>query len=103
MRRIGVDGFKVAEHVAFHTFKGEENALSARSDRFDDELHAHQRFALTRPGAEKQNSARREPREQWSINPDGKRSLCDWVRENGGAKDFENFDRVFEILKKCLN
>lgn len=40
--------------------------------------------------------------EQWSVNPDEKRNLCDWVCENGNAEDFENFAVIFEIIENCL-
>ena len=39
--------------------------------------------------------------EKWSINPDEKRNLCDWICQNGDAEDFKQFDTVFEILNDC--
>ena len=44
----------------------------------------------------------KEP-EQWSVNPDEKRNLCDWVCENGNADDFENFVVIFEIIEDCID
>jgi len=40
---------------------------------------------------------------RWEINKDEKRNLCDWICDNGTAKDFEGFSLVFEILEHFLH
>ena len=36
--------------------------------------------------------------ETWSINPNEKRNLCDWLVTNGDASDFGAFTAIFDIL-----
>ncbi|MFQ6552313.1 AAA family ATPase [Aestuariibius insulae] len=38
--------------------------------------------------------------EEWSVNKDEKRNLCNWLCENGTAADFDRFSIVFDILEK---
>ena len=40
--------------------------------------------------------------ERWSVNSDEKRSLCNWICQDGKVEDFEQFNIVFEILTNCL-
>lgn len=41
--------------------------------------------------------------ENWEVNKDEKRNLCDWVVENGTVEDFQHFNSVFDILEKIKN
>ena len=41
--------------------------------------------------------------EKWEINKYKKRSLCNWLIENGTAKDFINFRLVFELLEPIIH
>ena len=36
--------------------------------------------------------------ESWTVNENEKTNLCNWLCENGTEKDFQNFEKVFEIL-----
>ena len=47
--------------------------------------------------------AKKDIPEQWEINKDEKRNLCDWLCENGQSDDFEKFSLVFDILDGVLN
>jgi predicted ATP-binding protein involved in virulence len=40
--------------------------------------------------------------EVWKVNKDEKRNLCDWLCENGTARDFSSFTLVFDILEEVL-
>lgn len=40
--------------------------------------------------------------EKYDVNPDEKGNLCIWICENGTVDDFNNFDKVFEILEDFL-
>lgn len=40
--------------------------------------------------------------ENWKVNRDEKRNLCDWLCENGTANDFGTFSLVFDILEEVL-
>lgn len=40
--------------------------------------------------------------EQWSINENEKRKLCDWLCQNGTAEDFRHFEIVFDLLENLL-
>jgi len=44
-----------------------------------------------------------EEPENWSINKDEKRNLCDWICENASKEDFQNFSHIFKILRTCLD
>ena len=41
--------------------------------------------------------------ERWTVNPDEKTNLCNWLGENGTAEDFECFRVIFDILHETLN
>ena len=41
--------------------------------------------------------------EIWTVNPDEKANLCNWLGENGTAEDFECFRVIFDILHETLN
>ena len=41
--------------------------------------------------------------EKWSINRDEKTNLCNWLCENGTAKDFESFKELFDLLANALD
>lgn len=41
--------------------------------------------------------------EEWTVNKDEKRNLCDWICQNGDVDDFKNFEIVFEILEEVAN
>ena len=38
--------------------------------------------------------------ESWTVNENEKTNLCNWLCENGTEKDFQNFKKVFEILRE---
>jgi len=40
--------------------------------------------------------------ESWTVNPDEKANLCDWMCEHGTANDFRDFRQVFDILEDLL-
>ena len=40
--------------------------------------------------------------EKWEVNKSEKKNLCDWVCENGNAKDFNRFSNVFDVIKEVL-
>lgn len=40
--------------------------------------------------------------EEWSINDDEKKNLCNWLCEHGTAQDFEHFQEVFDLLEELL-
>lgn len=40
--------------------------------------------------------------EQWTVDKDEKRNLCDWLCENGTAEDFQHFQEIFDLLEKVL-
>ena len=40
--------------------------------------------------------------EKLEVNTDEKRSLCDWICENGTREDFEGFETVFQIIESFL-
>ena len=40
--------------------------------------------------------------EEWSVHPDEKRNLCNWICKNGTAEDFKYFRPVFESLEREL-
>ena len=40
--------------------------------------------------------------EQWTVNDDEKKNLCDWICENGTAEDFASFTVVFDLLKDTV-
>ncbi len=40
--------------------------------------------------------------EVWTINPDEKGNLCNWLCKNGTAEDFQHFRVVFELLEDVL-
>lgn len=41
--------------------------------------------------------------EEWKINKDEKRNLCDWICENSEKNDFDKFLIVFDILENILS
>ncbi|MEL6467543.1 MAG: hypothetical protein AAFQ58_21470 [Pseudomonadota bacterium] len=41
--------------------------------------------------------------ENWSVNKDEKRNLCDWLCENGSSADFARFASVFDILEASFS
>lgn len=41
--------------------------------------------------------------EEWSINEDEKKNLCDWLCENGTQEDFQQFRVIFELLGNMLD
>ena len=41
--------------------------------------------------------------EEWTINPDEKTNLCNWLCKNGTAEDFQHFQVVFDLLGELLN
>lgn len=40
--------------------------------------------------------------ESWSVNDDEKRSLCDWLCDQGTHEDFRHFEAVFETLGQVV-
>ena len=40
--------------------------------------------------------------EEWTVNPDEKTNLCDWLCENGTAEDFRHFEPIFAMLEEVL-
>ena len=40
---------------------------------------------------------------KWTINPDEKTNLCNWLCENGIAEDFQHFQVIFNLLEKTLD
>lgn len=40
--------------------------------------------------------------EEWSVNKDEKRNLCNWLRKNGDREDFVHFEIIFDMLEKIL-
>lgn len=40
--------------------------------------------------------------EKWSVNPDEKTNLCNWLCENGDERDFQYFEAVFDMLEAVL-
>ena len=40
--------------------------------------------------------------ESWTVNPDEKTNLCDWICEHGAVSDFRHFKVVFDILEEVL-
>lgn len=40
--------------------------------------------------------------EEWKINKDEKRNLCDWICENSEKNDFNKFSIIFDILEHIL-
>ena len=40
--------------------------------------------------------------EEWTVNSDEKRNLCDWLCENGTAEDFRHFQSVLDMLAEIL-
>lgn len=41
--------------------------------------------------------------EEWKVNRNEKRNLCDWICENGTAADFDGFAIIFQELEEVLN
>lgn len=41
--------------------------------------------------------------EEWSINKDEKKNLCDWLCANGTQEDFQQFRVIFELLGNMLD
>ena len=40
--------------------------------------------------------------ERWSVNPDEKTNLCNWLCKNGTAEDFRHFEPIFAMLEEVL-
>jgi len=40
--------------------------------------------------------------EEWTINPDEKTNLCNWLCKNGTAEDFQHFKPIFAMLEEVL-
>ncbi|MDE2716814.1 MAG: AAA family ATPase [Chloroflexota bacterium] len=40
--------------------------------------------------------------EEWTVNPDEKTNLCNWLCENGTAEDFQHFEPIFAMLEEVL-
>ena len=40
--------------------------------------------------------------EKWTINPDEKTNLCNWICENGTSEDFQHFHCVYDLLEEIL-
>ncbi len=40
--------------------------------------------------------------EEWTVDWDEKRNLCDWLCENGTPDDFQHFQTVFSLLEEVL-
>ena len=38
--------------------------------------------------------------ENWAVDGDEKRNLCDWLCENGTADDFQHFREIFNLLEE---
>ena len=41
--------------------------------------------------------------ENWTINPDEKTNLCDWLCENGTRAEFRHFQSIFDIMEKVVD
>ena len=41
--------------------------------------------------------------DEWSINEDEKKNLCDWLCENGTQEDFQQFSVIFDFLGNMLD
>lgn len=41
--------------------------------------------------------------EKWEVNKDEKGNLCDWICNNGAKDDFENFEKIFEIIENIIS
>lgn len=41
--------------------------------------------------------------ETWTVNPDEKTNLCNWLCENGSPDDFSEFNLVFELVEGALS
>ena len=41
--------------------------------------------------------------EQWTVNKDEKPNLCNWLCQYGTREDFQNFEKVFELLEGILH
>ncbi|MDE2949910.1 MAG: AAA family ATPase [Chloroflexota bacterium] len=41
--------------------------------------------------------------DEWSINEDEKKNLCDWLCEHGAEEDFQQFLVIFELLENMLD
>ena len=40
--------------------------------------------------------------ELWEVNLNEKKSLCDWIVENGTSADFSNFNLIFDFLSEII-
>ena len=82
--------------------KGIENLLS--KETLEKALQHKPDFIDVDPGRTK--IVRGEPQsvpDEWSINVDEKRNLCDWLCANGTKGDFEHFRVIFELLGNQLD
>ena len=55
---------------------------------------------------ERTRTVRGEPQtvpESWTINPDEKTNLCNWLCDNGTAEDFRHFRFVFDLIEEVLD
>ena len=40
--------------------------------------------------------------EEWTVDPDEKSNLCNWLCKNGTADDFQNFRTIFDLLEETI-
>jgi len=45
---------------------------------------------------------RRTVPEKWSVDPNEKTNLCNWLCDNGTAEDFQHFEAIFTMLEEVL-
>ena len=41
--------------------------------------------------------------EQWTVNEDEKKNLCQWLCQNGTAEDFRHFQVIFDLLSQLID
>lgn len=82
--------------------KGIENLLS--KETLEKAQQHKPAFIDVDPGRTKR--VRGEPQivpDEWSINEDEKKNLCDWLCANGTQEDFQQFRVIFELLENMLD
>ncbi|MDE2747618.1 MAG: AAA family ATPase [Chloroflexota bacterium] len=82
--------------------KGIENLLS--KETLEKARQHKPAFIDVDPGRTK--IVRGEPEivpEEWSINKDEKKNLCDWLCANGTEEDFQQFSVIFDFLGNMLD
>ena len=60
-------------------------------------------FDITSKGTKSVRGVETTVPQKIEVNKDEKGNLCDWLIENGTAKDFENFKNVFDIIEGTIN